>query len=466
MNPNFDIEKMILKHILCDKDFALKVLPFTKKDHFTTIENQTIFSEISAFMIDYDETPTFKSLGIYLKNSPRIKDNFKKDIINEIKELVKEEKIENKDFLLNETERFIQKTELVNAIYSSAKIIENNQPFNEVLGLVEKALKIKFEFDTGMSYNTSAEQRFDYYNSYSKGITTGSKKIDFDLLGGLKPKTLTLIVAPSHGGKSAAGISIGASALRQKKNVLFFSLEMPDYEIAKRFDANLLQTETNQLSYLSKEDYLSKIEKINQEIGSLVIKEYSSGVLNTLIIQNVIEDIKKEMMIEFDLIIIDYLTLMSSSRVSMSQSGGTYAYYKIISEEVHGLAKKLDKPILSFSQLNRSAYGNMDSGMESIADSLGIIQTADNVIALLSNDELKKEKKTLFKFLKCRASGRLNNHIMNFDYNFMKFYDVEDPNTQIGIQETKLNKNDLFKPISETNQNNQNNETDFSSFKF
>jgi hypothetical protein len=83
-----------------------------------------------------------------------------------------------------------------------------------------------------------------------------------------------------------------------------------------------------------------------------------------------------------DLIIIDYMGLMSSV-TSSKKNNGTYEYYKSIAEELHGFSKSLENTILLTSfQLNRSGFNNIDIEMDSIADSIGVVQTADLIIGM------------------------------------------------------------------------------------
>lgn len=75
---------------------------------------------------------------------------------------------------------------------------------------------------------------------------------------------------------------------------------------------------------------------------------------------------------------------------------------------------------------HNSAYGNMDAGMDTIADSLGIIQTADVVMALLANEQMFEEKQIAIKFLKNRRTGRLSTNLLGVDFDTMRFFDQED----------------------------------------
>ena len=116
---------------------------------------------------------------------------------------------------------------------------------------------------------------------------------------------------------------------------------------------------------------------------------------------------------------------MSSTRVNLGTAGG-YTFYKSIAEELHGFSKKEDLIVVTAAQLNRGAYDNLDSGLDSIADSLGVIQTADIVMAILSNEQLRSMNQSMIKFLKNRYTGQLNSHLVETDFSTVRFLDLDE----------------------------------------
>lgn len=315
---------------------------------------------------------------------------------------------------------------MTNAILKSADIIKKDGQFEQVLGFVSDALKVKFDKDIGMSYTNSLEHRLEYYHKKNSGFTTGIPSIDWIMGGGFKPKTLNVFGAPSHTGKSMALISVTCALALQKKKVLFIPLEMSEEEIAKRMDSNILDIDSNELKSVELDVLRAKFDAIKEHLGESIIKEYPAGMMSTFKIEALLDSLAMEESFIPDVIVIDYITLMASSRVTMAQAGGGYAYYKAIAEELHGLSKKYNIPVVTAAQLNRSAYGNKDAGMESIADSLGIVQTADVFIAMITDDVLKENGRMYWKFLKNRNTGMLKNQLVGVALNKARFYDIDD----------------------------------------
>jgi replicative DNA helicase len=257
--------------------------------------------------------------------------------------------------------------------------------------------------------------------------------LDKALGSGIRDKTLDVVVAPSHGGKSALLIATAAETYLRGKNVLFISLEMTDFEISRRLDANIINHPANRLGELSYDEYTRKLNEAKKYAGKMVVKDYPSGVFSTLTLKSLINELETLEDFKPDLIVIDYLGLMNSTRTTLGKAGG-YAFYKSIAEELHGFAKAYDLPVLTAAQLNRGAYDNVNSGLDSIADSLGVIQTADVVIAVLSNEQLRSEGQALLKLLKNRNTGQLSSHLVEVDFSKAQFRDMEEDANQESVK--------------------------------
>ena len=429
------MENVILKNLVVDGDYFAKVFPHLKDSHFNQMENNEIFKSLVEYNKQYDEAPNIKELGLFIKNSGEISESVRGKVIDQYKYVMMEAPVENEDFLIDQTEKFIQREELSEAIFKSADILEMDQPFEPIIGMIENALSISFDYDTGMNYRdqTALEERYAYYTQRIQGLSLGLPSIDKTLGSGLRSKTLNLVVAPSHGGKSALLMSAAATAYLAQEDVLFVSLEMTDMEIGRRIDANLLNHPANDLGKLSQAEFQRKLEEISKLSGRLVIKDYPAGTFNTLTLKALLGELKSKDGFVPKLICIDYIGLMSSTRVSLGVAGG-YMFYKSIAEELHGFAKKEDVIIFTAAQLNRGAYDNLESGLDSIADSLGVIQTADNVMALLSTEQLRKMNQSLVKFLKNRNTGNLSSHLVENDFATVRFIDLDEDQYQSDVQ--------------------------------
>jgi len=197
------MEEIILKNLLLDQEYYAKVFPHLKNNHFGQLENSEIFKAMIAYNTQYDTSPNIKELGLFIKNSGTVSESLRNKVLTQYKEVMLEPPVENKEFLLDQTEKYIQKEELSDAIFKSADIIENDEPFEPIIGMIEKALSVNFDYDTGMIYKeeSSLINRYNYYTERISGLSLGLSSIDRALGRGLRSKTLNVVVAPSHGGK-------------------------------------------------------------------------------------------------------------------------------------------------------------------------------------------------------------------------------------------------------------------------
>jgi len=264
----------------------------------------------------------------------------------------------------------------------------------------------------------------DFSNIYAKDVeeiitkdgveeVISKEKIDFDNTCDLNIEDPHLFYCGDilHHNSSLL-MSVAASYTLKGFDAVYFTLEMPQEEIAKRIDANLINVPANDLHTLTLETFKSKIPK---NIGDLHIKEYSSGNLSVLGIKSYLKELYAQTGKMPKLIFIDYLALMKSDRVTLGKAGG-YLYYKSIAEELHGMAKELGVAVITAQQLGRAAFDNLEAGADDVADSIGVIQTADVAFGLLSTELLRNEDKVMVSFWKNRYTGRLDKYVVNVDY--------------------------------------------------
>jgi predicted ATP-dependent serine protease len=279
-----------------------------------------------------------------------------------------------------------------------------------------------------MSYFLDAEARFDEYNRACAKLMFNIKMIDEWTDGGYDAEgTLNLIMAISGGGKSIWLVNIAASALLQGKNVLYVTMELAESKIHQRIDAKLFDIEVSDIKNLDRDAYLSKVNQIQAKShGDIVVKQLPTGAASVLDIRHVLSELKLKKNWQPDVIISDYLGIMSSSK--KSKNDNTYTSQKAIAEELRALGIEFRIPIWSAVQYNRSGYGNSAGGLDSISDSMGVVFTADLVLSLFQNDELAEMNSVMVKSLKNRYGLVDVTTIIGLNKGRMSFYDVDDTN--------------------------------------
>ncbi|UUD36283.1 DnaB-like helicase C-terminal domain-containing protein [Mycoplasmopsis citelli] len=209
------------------------------------------------------------------------------------------------------------------------------------------------------------------------------------------------------------------------KNVAFISLEMPASELTSRF----LSTHSEiPLSKIQNPKKLNAFEK--QKLDNFVVSFDKMNVYFDDVPTSSIDDIvwklrllNKNLNYQLDLIIIDYLQLIS---VSDNVKGNRQQEVSTISRALKTLALELKIPILALSQLSRSVENREDKRpkLHDLRESGSIEQDADIVIFLSRNNYEPKEDigyNTLVSVAKNRngksgiAGLRYNGEIVSFN---------------------------------------------------
>ena len=445
------MESTVLRSLMTNSEYFDKVYSKLDSSLFSDPNNDTIFSTIKTYVNDYNKKPNLKEIGLTIKESNKINKNLKITSLEKFKELAKDLPIDNIDYMLNQTLLWIQRQRLTHAVFTSADIIQEDGEFEPIVSMFEDALNISFDTSVGLDYSTSVDDRLDYYHSKEVYTSTGLKNLDEALGGGIRPSSLFMFLGPTHSGKTAAKVFTAANFLLQKENVLFITLEMPEMEIAKRIDANLLGTTINDLSELPIQDVKDKFDKIKDKIGKLVIKEYGAGTFNTLHLKSLLNDLSTKQGFKPDAIFIDYLGLMVSPRAGTQAN--SYEMLGKVAEDLHALAKETHDSkdnkgikVISSSQANRSSMGNVDSGMEAVSESLKIAMTADVMVMLTTTEQMRDLNQQLWKLVKNRYTGQMVSLMMETCFERMMYspyqgeyedYNQEEVNTSSITQPKK-----------------------------
>lgn len=410
-----------------------RTIPFIKEEYFETTAEKVVFKHIAKYVGNYNLPPTPEALFIEIGDDNSIPEGVFSDIdsiMGEIKSKIKSPEI---DWLLTTTENFCKDRALANALYESINIYEgNNKTYNKeaIPDLLSSALAVGFDTTIGHDYFEDAEERFEYYRRKEEKIATGIAYLDKVTGGGFSKKTLNLFLAGTNVGKSLCMCNLAANNILDNKNVLYVTAEMKEEEIAKRIDANVLDIEIGGLKTFRKEAFMDRIHNIkNKTNGTLVVKEYPTSAANANHIRTLLNELWLKRHFVPDIIYVDYLNILTSTRFKSGQISNTNTYYKAISEELRGLGVEMNLPIVSASQFNRGGYSNSNPDIDDTSEAFGINFTADFVAGLISNEELAAQNLLLVKQLKSRYDNKnaIPMFLVGVDIMKMRYYDLDDP---------------------------------------
>ena len=422
------IETTILSNLFFREEYTRKVLPFIKKDYFSTRTEQLLFEEIYKFIDSYNNLPTKETILIEVQNRKDINEEEHTQLKEYVSGLSDEKSDEQ--WLIDTTEKFCKDRAVHNAVLSGIKILDGKDKAmtpEAIPSILSDALAVSFDNHVGHDYIEDAKSRFDWYH-------TKEKRFQFDLdymnritKGGVPSKTLNIALAGTGVGKSLFMCHVASSYLTQGMNVLYITLEMAEERIAERIDANLLDVSMEDLHVMPKDLYDNKMDKIRKKTqGKLIIKEYPTASAHSGHFRALLNELSLKKSFKPDAIFIDYLNICSSSRFKGGNIS-SYFYVKAIAEELRGLAVEFDVPIFSATQTTRTGFVSTDIGLEDTSESFGLPATADFMFALISNDELDQLGQIKIKQLKNRYNDPSTNRafIVGVDRSKMRLFDVE-----------------------------------------
>ena len=428
-NLNQTIERTTLTNLICNEDYARKVLPFIKSNYFDEREEQIIFEEISNFVDKYQKIPTQTSLEIEVGERKDLNETEHKKIVDIIKTLNPMEV--DFDWLVDHTEKFCKDKAIYNAIVDGIKIIDGKDSKRKpdaIPEILTDALSVSFDNSVGHDYIEDAESRYEFYHRVEERIPFDLDFFNRITKGGFPPKTLNIALAGTGVGKSLFMCHMAANCLSQGKNVLYVTLEMAEERIAERIDANLMNVSMEDLQDLPKKMFTDKMSKITKKTtGKLIVKEYPTATAHSAHFRGLIKELAIKKSFRPDIIFIDYLNICASSRFKGAQNVNSYMYVKAIAEELRGLAVETNVPIMSATQTTRSGFVSTDVGLEDTSESFGLPATADLMFALISTEELEELNQICVKQLKNRYNDPTMNKrfVIGIDRAKMRLYDVE-----------------------------------------
>ena len=383
-------QRKVIGALMTDQKFVVNVRDVIKLEYFNSQAHKWIVQRILDYFDAFHTVPTLEVLQIEFK---KIDNDVLKVAVREELKYSYEVSTDDLQFVKEEFLAFCRNQEMKNAILESADKLKQ-EDYEGIRALIEKALKAGQEKDAGLNYKKDVEAR--YRDDYRPTIPTPWQTLSDLFSGGFGPGYLFLIFGSPGGGKSWLCIDIAAEAAKLGYNVFYYTLELSEKYVSRRIDAAMTGYCVDDLR-----EHRAEVDKMVEELpGNIIIKEYApkSATISTIKahVQQCIED-----GIRPDLIIIDYIDyLKPSSKVRYSERKDEVDDVYIGSK---ALAKELQVPVLSPSQVNRMGAKDTVVEGDKAAGSYDKMMVADGSFSLSRT----KEDKVL-------GTGRI--HIMKNRY--------------------------------------------------
>ena len=394
---SIEAEQAVLGAILIDPKCLNEVAVGLSPEYFYLQQHKEIYSAI-ATMFELSQTVDFVSLLERLKRDGIYDEAGGKAYLTQLVQTVSTsaniqshiEIIKERYYarsLMNAAQDIIR--DINDGETDSGKLIDNAEQSiyairqgREVSGLTHIKSVIETETYDRLNKMSNPETRADYI-----GIPTGIGSLD-KVIGGLYKSDLIILGARPGMGKTAFALNIVRNvAINSGKTVCFFSLEMSRDQLAQRMlsseagipsehlrSGELEDDEWTRLAMAG--DNLSKANIFFDETSNITVPEMKA---------------KLRRMPKVDLVVVDYLGLMKSSR----NIDNRVQEVSEITRNLKIMAKDLKVPVIACAQLSRGTETKGKShkpALSDLRDSGSIEQDADIVLFLYRDTYYDNEK--------------------------------------------------------------------------
>jgi len=215
--------------------------------------------------------------------------------------------------------------------------------------------------------------------------------IEFDkMTSGLQNSELIIIAARPSMGKTALAINIAQNcAVKDGKVVAIFSLEMSKESLLRRMLASeaMVGSRKLQTGFIPREDRGKLIAALDRLMSSKMFVDDTPGI--TLAEMRAKARRLRQQEGKLDLIVIDYLQLMTGTKTGSKGFENRTQEVSSISRGLKALAKELGVPVVALSQLSRGSEqrtGDKKPLLSDLRESGSIEQDAD-VVAFIHREE-------------------------------------------------------------------------------
>ena len=216
------------------------------------------------------------------------------------------------------------------------------------------------------------------------GLPSGIDDLD-KLTTGFQPGELVILAGRPSMGKTSLALNIVEHvALKQRKNVAFFSLEMINAQLGIRLLSSVAKVNAQRVKVakLNESEWgdVANAAETLRETGIYLDEESNLGV-NELRAKS--RRLHRECVGGLHLIVVDYIGLMQ-----LGGSNNRAVEVAEISRALKLLAKELQLPVVALSQLNRGLESrpNKRPIMSDLRDSGGIEQDADTILFIYRDE--------------------------------------------------------------------------------
>ncbi len=295
------------------------------------------------------------------------------------------------------------------------------------------------KFVTIGSALTEAWDRFEHLSANQediRGVPTGFASVD-NILAGLQKSDLIILAARPSVGKTTFALDLARNAAVQyKKSVGIFSLEMGAQQLVDRMLASEAGVDSWKLrtGRLKTDQEFEAVQAAMARLSEASIHIDDQPGTNILKMRSSARRLHNEH--GLDLLIVDYLQLMSPTATKASDS--MVQQVTEISRSLKILARELNVPVLALSQLSRAVEQRGGRPrLSDLRDSGSIEQDADVVMFIHREDKINKESErpNIAEILvEKHRNGPVGSAELYFDGKHVRFLNLDNNHNSTGAE--------------------------------
>lgn len=389
-----DLEEVVLGGMMLDKDAVAEVIDILKPESFYVEAHQLIYEAI------YD---------LFAKSQPI-------DILTVCEQLRRNAKLDEVGgpyyvsqltMRVGSTANVEHYARIVAEKHIMRELIKNSNQIikdayddtSDVFELLDKAEKglfsiteqnLRRSYDSMNNLVATAIKQLESIKNHAGGligVPSGFSDLD-RLTAGWQKSDLVILAARPSMGKTAFVLNLARNAaIDYKRAVAVFSLEMSSIQLVNRLITaeTGISSEKLKRADLQPHEWVQLTSKIENLASAPIFIDDTPGI-------NIFELRAKcrrlKMQHDIQLIVIDYLQLMSGGSSNDKKGGGTgnrEQEISLISRSLKSIAKELEVPVIALSQLSRAVEtrgGDKRPQLSDLRESGSIEQDADMVLFL------------------------------------------------------------------------------------
>jgi len=392
---NRQAEEAVLGSVLINPESYYDVAQILEADYFYIIRNRWIW-EIFTYLHENRSPIDILTVGEELENRNQIEEiggqAYLLMLVNQTPSSLNAEAYAK---IVEETS--VRRRMLASANEMAKLAYQQDKPIEKIIDSAEKSVFNLSERRIRRDLQSIQTVVSRYYDRVSQlyqrseevyGVPTGLVDLD-KLLGGLQKSDFLIIAGRPASGKTGFLITVAKNAaMKHKKHVAMFSLEMSNEQLVQRMIAQETGINTQALrSGKINEDQWDLFTKAIEVLGDAKIYLDDTPALTPIQMRTKCRRLHLEHQI--DLVLVDYIQLMSSE----SRTDNRVQEVSYISRNLKTLARELNVPVLAAAQLSRAVEQRSDKKpmLSDLRESGSLEQDADIVMFIHKKDEIPSE---------------------------------------------------------------------------